>query len=194
MALGACARPEGTGGPAPAEVRRGEAAYEFYDVSGTTTAALWASMREGSTRTLGGPHFARTEWTVTWRARWGGAGACRVSSVDVQLAARVILPRWNPPADAPPELVGQWNVFMHALSLHEARHVDIAAAAVRGIRREVGAISAPTCAGVDALARAAAERVLTAHREQDRQYDQRTRHGTTEGATWPPARAAAVRP
>lgn len=187
MVLGACAQPAALGGPTPVEVvRRAAAEYAFYDVSGATTAALWASMREGSARTLGGPYFARTEWTVTWRARWGGTGVCRVSSADVRLAARVTLPSWAPPADAPQELVGQWNAFVRALSLHEARHVDIAAAAVRGVRREVEAISAPTCSGIEALARAAAERVLTAHREQDRQYDQRTRNGATEGATWPP--------
>jgi predicted secreted Zn-dependent protease len=82
--------------------------------------------------------------------------------------------------------MAQWDAFMRALSLHEARHVDIAAAGARAIRREIEGISAPSCAGMDIRTRAAAERVLTAHREQDRQYDRRTRHGMTEGAVWPP--------
>lgn len=173
-------------GPASALVRRAPANYVFYDVSGDTPAAVWASMREGSIRTLGGHHFARTEWNVTWRARWGGAGTCRVSSTDVQLTAQVTLPRWTPPVNAPPELVAAWATFMHSLSLHEARHVDIAARAARDLRREVEAVTGAGCAGMDARTRTAAERVLTAQREQSRQYDLRTRHGATEGAVWPP--------
>jgi predicted secreted Zn-dependent protease len=76
---------------------------------------------------------------------------------------------------------------MRALSLHEARHVDIAVEAVRGVRREVEAVSGLSCAGMESRTREAAERVLTAQREQDRQYDLRTRHGVTEGAVWPPS-------
>ncbi len=189
----ACARAEAPAEPAPALVTRAAAEYVFYDVSGDTPAALRASLREGSARTLGGSHFARADWNVTWRARWEGDRTCRVGSVDVRLTARVTLPRWDPPADAAPELVARWGAFMHALSLHEARHVDIGAEAAQAVRRAVEAESNTSCAGMDSRTRAAAERALAAHREKNREYDERTRHGVTEGAVWPP-RAATTPP
>lgn len=186
LACGACTPTVRGGGPEPALIRRASAEYVFYDVVGDTPAAVWASMRAASVQTLGGRYFARTEWNVSWRARWGGGGACRASVADLHLTARVTLPRWVPPAGASAELIAQWDAFIRALSLHEAKHVDIATAGARAIRREIEAVSGPSCAGMDARTRAAAERALIAHREQDRQYDRRTRNGVTEGAVWPP--------
>jgi hypothetical protein len=43
---------------------------------------------------------------------------------------------------------------------------------------------------MDGRTRMAASQVLAEHRERDRAYDERTRHGTTEGAIWPPRTAA----
>lgn len=194
-ALGACTPAERPAGPEPALVRRASAEYVFYDVGGDTPGRVWASMREGSANTLGTTRtFGRTEWEVTWRARWEGPGMCRVRSAEVQLTTRITLPRWVPPSDAPAELAALWNAFIRALSLHEARHADNAAAAARALRRELEAASAPSCGMMDGRTRTAASQVLEEYRERDRAYDERTRHGTTEGAVWPPRTAAEVPP
>jgi predicted secreted Zn-dependent protease len=118
---------------------------------------------------------------------------CRVRSADVQLTTHITLPQWAPPTDAPPELVALWDAFIRALSLHEARHADNAAAAARAVRRELEATSAPSCGMMEGRTSMAASRGLAEHRDRDRAYDERTRHGTTEGAVWPP-RAVEVPP
>jgi predicted secreted Zn-dependent protease len=185
LAAAACAPAERPAGPEPVVVRRPSAEYVFYDVTGDTPTALWESMRAERPGDLG-TYFGRTEWNVTWRASWEGAGLCRVRTADVRLTMRIILPRWTPPPGASPELVTRWEAFLRALSEHEAGHADIAASAEREVRRALEAVTAPSCAMMESGTRLAAQRVLDDYRERNRQFDTRTRHGATEGAVWPP--------
>jgi predicted secreted Zn-dependent protease len=189
VSTAACAEPRTADAPVPP--RRAAAEYVTYDVQGSTPGELFTAMRRDGPRAPGeAPSYGRTEWMVTWRARWAGSGPCRVQNVDVQLRTRIILPRWVQPPDAPAGLVERWNAFMAALSEHEVGHADIAASAARQVRREVERVTSPTCAGMEPLTQAAAERVLEEHRRRNLEYDRRTRHGLTQGAVWPPRDAA----
>jgi predicted secreted Zn-dependent protease len=191
LALAAACAPAGrTAGPAPVVERRPAAEYVFYDVSGENPRSLWESMRASRPGELGG-YYGRTEWNVTWRARWDGAGSCRVRTADVQLTMRITLPRWTPPPGASAELVAQWETFLRALSKHEAGHADIGASAARDVRRALHSVTAPSCGMMESRTRMAVEQVLNDYRERNRQFDTRTRHGTTEGAVWPPRPADA---
>lgn len=190
LLMAACAPAERPARPEPAVVRRPSAEYVFYDVTGDTPAVLWESMRAERPGDLGS-YFGRTEWNVTWRASWTGAGPCRVRTADVRLTMRIILPRWTPPPGAPPGLVSRWEAFMRALSEHEAGHADIGASAEREVRRTLEAVTAPDCAMMESRTRLAVQQVLDDYRERNRQFDLRTRHGATEGAVWPVRRSDA---
>lgn len=117
--------------------------------------------------------------------RWGGS-PCRMRSADVRATIVVSMPRWKVPPDAPPELVEAWNRMLRALSVHEAGHVEHAVVAEREIRRELMALTAPSCSVMELRSRQVAQRLLEEHRMRDRRYDERTRHGRTQGAVWPP--------
>jgi predicted secreted Zn-dependent protease len=134
--------------------------------------------------------FGRTTWNVTWRAQWSGAPQCRVTLAEVQLRTRVTLPRWTPPAGAPPALVAQWGTFLRALAVHEAGHAAHGAEAAREVRRELERVVMPSCGMMQLRTRDVAEAILERYRARTRDYDVQTRHGATQGATWPPRRTA----
>jgi len=91
---------------------------------------------------------------------------------------QVILPRWNPPADASPALVARWNEYVHRLAEHEQGHVDFV---VASLPRVEAAIRAATCDTAEAAAQAA----LVPIRQHDVDYDAATQHGATQGARFP---------
>jgi predicted secreted Zn-dependent protease len=185
LAAGACA-PAASVGPPPI-TRDPSAEYKFYDVVGDSPGALWRSMREsGPPPADGFPALGRTDWNVTWRASWDGAGICQVRNADVRLQTTITLPRWNPPATAPAALVAQWDAFLRALSVHEAGHAEIGSEAARVVRRELERVTAPDCASMNSRTQEAVGRVLEDFRAGNRSYDAQTRHGVTQGAVWPP--------
>lgn len=184
LALGACAP---AAAPGPSFTRAPSAEYKFYDVAGDSPGALWLSMREsGPPPAEGISALGRTDWNVTWRARWDGADICRVRNTDVRLQTTITLPRWNPAGTAPAALVAQWDAFLRALSIHEAGHAELGSEAARSVRRELERVTAPTCASMNSRAQEAVDRVLQEFRARNRLYDERTRHGATQGAVWPP--------
>ncbi len=163
------------------------ARYEFYDVEGTTAPELLASIRRERPRSY--RYFAQTAWNVTWRAEWNG-DPCRVRWADIRATIVVTMPRWKAPPDAPPGLVEDWNRMVRALSIHEAGHVENAREAEREVRRALMGVTAPSCNMMTLRTRQAAQWVLDGARLRDRRYDERTRHGWTQGAVWPPGAPA----
>jgi predicted secreted Zn-dependent protease len=177
-------RPEPPHPNAPAAAN---ATFAYYEVSGATAAELWTSMR----RQAPIEGFGRTRWEVTWSMRWlPTAGVCRATLVQVTLHAEVRLPHWEPGSDAPPELVAQWRTFVENLRSHENGHLEVAVAAAREVERELRRVETPLCASMQGIANQTAERILADFRARDRAYDQRTRHGFTQGAVWPPRAGA----
>ncbi|HYJ80812.1 MAG TPA: DUF922 domain-containing protein [Longimicrobiaceae bacterium] len=186
--LAACASGTGRGEPSSVPLPRLEAAYVFYEVSGATAAELEASLLAGGPLVGDSVRYARTAWTVPWSVRsWHLRGQCAVHTVQARLDARVWLPRWRPPPEAPPELVAQWDEFVRALAAHEAGHVRLGAEAVRELRNALRSLSALNCALLEARASTEAARVLERYQRRNDEYDRETAGGGTQGVAWPPA-------
>ncbi|HEX2080540.1 MAG TPA: DUF922 domain-containing protein [Longimicrobium sp.] len=168
---------------APGPVLLPEAQYEFYDVEGATARELSASIRRA--RPSSQPGIGHTTWNVTWRAEWDG-NPCRVLRANVRATIVVSMPRWNAPPGAPPRLVESWSRMMHALSVHEAGHVEYALAAERALHRALLRVTAPSCSLMAQRTSQVAESVLEEARMNNQRYDRRTRGGWTQGVAWPP--------
>jgi predicted secreted Zn-dependent protease len=180
--------PAAEAGSAGTVVLRPEARYEFYDVEGVTARELAASIRRAAPPSQRGA-IGYTTWNVTWQAEWDG-NPCRVRRADVRATIVVSMPRWNAPPNAPRRLVEEWNRFLVALSVHEAGHVAHGVQAEREVRRTLMAVSAPNCLMMASRTRQAAQWVVDEYRERNRDYDERTRRGFTQGAVWPPGAPA----
>jgi len=158
-----------------------------YPVAGDTREEVLDAMRAHNLRDpTGAPSLALTTWYISWSyAHVAGSAGCSIDDVKVDVEIDILHPAWNPPANAPPSLVESWQRFTDALAVHERSHAQNAldhagdlAAALRILA------DAPTCASLDGAAEAIGQSTLDAARAWDREYDERTLHGATEGAAF----------
>ena len=185
VAVSACAS-AGTGKPALDDLPcgiTGGAEVTYYDIQGSSAAQLMAEMRRLGPQ--GGRYFAETESPLrwTWRSTSDGVN-CTLSSVSVRMRSEVTLPRWIPPRDTVPGLAAQWSQFIAALETHEVGHKDIAARAAKDILYKLRTLSTSCATLSDDVRRVTADLVERMRVEQIA-YDTETRHGATQGATFP---------
>ena len=150
-----------------------------YPVRGGDMAAIRASLdAAGPYDRNDGEHVeAITHWRFVWR--WPGTvSECYLSAATVRFTATVTLPRLVGLATLPPDVQASWRRYRTALEAHEANHVRYAYAHRGDV---LAAIRGATCA----TAEAAGQAVLRDLVEHDLAYDRDTRHGTSEGATFP---------
>jgi predicted secreted Zn-dependent protease len=153
----------------------------YYDITGSTVNELRASMDEIGPRDSSDgnkPVDAFVDWHISWT--WPGyrTDACELSAASVTYSIKVIMPRWEVPADAPPELVSKWEKYMQTLAWHEQGHVNLIVDNYPSIK---AVIQNATCS----TAEAAAQKTLETLRELNSNYDNETKHGETQGAVFP---------
>jgi predicted secreted Zn-dependent protease len=151
----------------------------YYEISGSTAGELRAQLDSLGPRGYDGYNGdATTNWTIHWNWPGYGTGQCDLSAAVVTDDIQVILPHWNPPAGASPELVAKWNEYIRRLVEHEKGHADFVVASLPAVAE---AIHAATCDTAESAAQAA----LVPIRQQDVDYDAATQHGATQGARFP---------
>jgi predicted secreted Zn-dependent protease len=155
-------------------------AIEYYDVSGRTPAAIRAALNAVRPRDPndGRPVDALSRWEVRWSWRGNGRGGCDLAHPTVNYSARIVMPRLANEADVPPGVRARWRAYIAALEAHEAGHV-------RFPFDHLGEIAAAIRASTCDLANVAARRALARIQRHDVAYDRATRHGATQGATFP---------
>lgn len=132
----------------------------------------------------GGKTFlGHTKWNVNWKFRWWreASGACKISSVDVNVVGKITLP----------ELIGgdasqraKFSAFLQNLRTHEMGHYQIGLNAGKEIERGILALPVHgNCRALEESANRYARQVLDAHKGADAQYDAQTKHGKTQGAS-----------
>lgn len=144
-----------------------------------------------------GDSWYRYSWRVQWTYRpatveqpsltGSSATVCGTRDVALTLIFTRILPRWESPESAPPELVEQWETFMQAVRLHGEGHRDIAVAATREIVTRLRDLETTNCAFMEREARRLVDDILERHTEMNREYERTTEGGRTQGVAWPPA-------
>jgi predicted secreted Zn-dependent protease len=105
----------------------------------------------------------------------------------------VTLPEW-PGDDVTPEVAERWSTFMAALSQHEAGHVANATASARAVERVLRSATATSCAVMRAQIGREANDVIEDYKRRDREYDERTRHGATQGVAFYPLGGGQITP
>lgn len=157
----------------------------YYDLDGSSRAEL----REQLSRL--GPRDPISRRIYQGSSEWGyeisyglreEADECAVDWVDMQISATITLPRWTRLEAAPPELRQRWMAFAEAMKRHEYGHYEFGLlmgeelqAAVEGMRSGGGCKVLRK--EIDGLSR----KLLRKYRELDREYEQRTAHGSEAG-------------
>ncbi len=153
----------------------------YYDITGSSANELRASMDESGPRDSSDgnkPVDAFTDWNISWNWLGYGTDKCDLSAASVTYRIKVIMPRWEAPADASPELISKWEKYVETLALHEQEHVNIIVDNYLSVKT---AIQGATCS----TAEAAAQKVLDSLRELNSNYDRGTKHGESQGAVFP---------
>lgn len=158
----------------PADVR-----YDYYEVQGADFNSVQGSMMSGR------QYAGRTDWSLSYQSQPRmAAGACKAESVATKLALSMTLPHWSPPPGVAGDLIGRWERFMSALRLHEDGHVQNARNIESAVKRALLALSSADCGALDSAMRARFDQLLEQGRAGDRDYDQQTEHGKTQGAVF----------
>ncbi|NJC42386.1 putative secreted Zn-dependent protease [Brevundimonas alba] len=150
-----------------------------YPVDGRSPRAIRDSINDRRPRLPQGEAFdARTDWR--YQTQWkGGAGGCDPATAEVDMTVIVTLPELTTRDALDRREREQWDRYYKALIGHEHNHVRIALAAAEQMRTYMRA--APDCASMQAVQRQIGASIQPANDA----YDESTRHGRSEGATYP---------
>ena len=158
----------------------------YYDIEGRSEQDLLVAMREGGPQWRGRRFFGLTNTTLQYGYRHAHDGErCRPHDPSVLVAVTVTLPRWRKPPNAPYALDREWRSFERSLREHEDGHRVLAEQEGATLHLELDRLRAPNCAALDDAAGRLADAVRTQFGGRHREYDERTEHGRSQGASWP---------
>lgn len=173
-------------GELPSEVSV-EIKHENYLIRGASAEALRDDLARLGPKDQDGNHHAYTRWSLRWSYPYERrAGRCATGPVKVSVTVTFTYPEWNPPAEAPTELVERWNGYKTALERHENGHKEHGLGAARDVRKKLESLGdEPDCDSMNREANAQASRIVDDYKAKDKAYDKTTRHGATQGARFP---------
>jgi len=171
-----------SGGPAAAAGGSSDVRVTYYDIYGVSAAALSAAIKSKGPNGYGG----LTDSTISYTYKPGPSPAgCRVQTLDTELAITMTLPHWvQPPGAVTPALAAQWQRYLAALRAHENGHVDLVRRTFEATRAALAAVTASSCAALDAEVRGRYDAMVREGRRVNEEYDRQTEHGRTQGATF----------
>jgi predicted secreted Zn-dependent protease len=149
--------------------------YSYFNIGGTTLDQLESELttRGPEVKSTGRRHPGATQMQFGTKLGYSEKkGYCRVSSADVSVAAKVILPRWGHRNKATREVRLIWDTLSSDIKRHEEGHVVIARNYARELEQSLLAISRQkTCVAVAEKAKAVAARILDRHDREQEKYD-----------------------
>lgn len=154
----------------------------YYDVEGLEHAILLRALNSRGPKGFHG----YTEWRVSYRYETTvQTGRCAVSKVSSRMHGNIIMPRWVKRAGAPAALVARWQRYERALLVHEEGHLDHGREMARALEIELPKLpAAQDCQALDRAVRLRFDALLQQYAARDREYDLRTGHGKTQGASF----------
>jgi predicted secreted Zn-dependent protease len=171
-----------SGAPEPVAATNPGAWVRYYEIEGIEHAALLEAMNR-----LGPKGFhAYATWNVSYGYRTAMKdGRCAVALVEARMKGDILMPRWTKRHGASADLVARWQRYEAALLAHEEGHLDIGRELARVVEADLQRVPpAADCRALDAAVRARYDTLLKGFSSRDKEYDQRTQHGRTQGAVF----------
>ncbi|MCX6903101.1 MAG: DUF922 domain-containing protein, partial [Verrucomicrobia bacterium] len=156
----------------------------YYRVTGSTPEEIHRSKEAARPGTNRMKFDAITEWNITWTYRYSQRGdQFAVDSVNTKTTVVVTLPRWTPPAGTDPATIKTWQSYVQGLALHEQGHQNFARQAAIEVQRQLTALPAsPSVRDLQTVIEQTGNRVVDQFHLKEKEYDQATNHGATQGA------------
>ncbi len=164
-----------------------EEAVVYYEIEGSSARELRRALDHHRPPATTGEGFdAKTTWNVRWDYTLRSDRAtCNCTDFRTTVQIEVVLPRWKQRAGAS-KLAKRWDQYLRGLTEHERGHAALAVRAAELIQAS-GADQKPlpTCPLLEESIRARADEILSLIRDYESEYDKKTRHGATQGASFP---------
>jgi len=148
-------------------------------VQGRDSGSLAQSLRANGPKGFHGHASWKVGYQYTTRKYTAG---CQVDTVTVKLEGEIVMPRWVDESGAPNELQQRWRNYYAALKRHEDGHIQNGRDLAQLLKQRLQGMGIVPCEKVQGQADAEFQRLLADYRSRDRDYDERTRHGATQGA------------
>ncbi|NEO85826.1 MAG: DUF922 domain-containing Zn-dependent protease [Spirulina sp. SIO3F2] len=159
-----------------------------YVVTGTTAAEIRADINRKRIDAIGQSFDAYARWWVRWNYQYLSQGSsCQIASnsLNVVLTGEIIMPEWDAPPTADPQLVQRWQQYITLLRAHEDQHIQHGREATQRIQEALPNLMASTCEQLEVLADEQGEAIIAQQAQKDKDYDAATDHGRLEGIQFP---------
>jgi predicted secreted Zn-dependent protease len=172
-------------GPAAPKVTE---THDYYEIKGDCENDLRRQLRKNGIRWRDGKKY---DSMTSWRVKWdfgpdAEAKICTVDDFRVNVEIIFRYPRWVSNDNAPQPLVEKWGRYIQNLTLHENGHRDMVAEAAADLSHAVADL--PPGLTCEELKRKACELCCERMRKlkkDEKEYDELTAHGVTQGAVFP---------
>jgi predicted secreted Zn-dependent protease len=158
----------------------------YYYIDGPSATVLAAQIDQHGPAGADGKRSAgKTKWDVQWKFKHAQQGiTCTMKDVAVAVGIAQTLPKWRGEAKGAPTLKTRWQQFSDALARHEDGHKQHGLAAAREIEAALlAAKPASNCEDLAVAANSTADAVVKKYQKLDEDYDRKTGHGRSQGAT-----------
>ncbi len=158
-----------------------------YTISGETAEQLREQMNQLGPKDSNGSFDAFTRWYIRLKYDYETAnGSCALDNIRVNVEVTFTMPQWKRDTNFEVGLVERWDRYITALQLHEDGHRDHGIAAGKDVLQVLKQQpSYPSCEELAAAANEAVKQAIVVYNQKDIEYDRETRHGATQGATFP---------
>lgn len=149
--------------------------YSYFSIGGTTLDEIQdeLSRRGPQVASTGARHPGATRMEFSSRVGYQQEGSrCRVSSANVTVKAKVILPRWRRTSKADPDVRFIWSTLESDIKRHEESHVIIAKNHARLLEQELLKIGRQkNCDVASAKAEQVNQKILALHDREQQRFD-----------------------
>ena len=157
--------------------------YIFYSVYPYSKAEILSSLNESTPISTNGEKFhGHTYSYVKWNFRWKfNKNSCWITSADTAVMTEYTLPKLGTDVSEVNEI---WNQWYPNLVLHEKGHHKLAVEIAQKIESAILQMEPEyKCHVLEKKANAIGHKLMSELNTLNSNYDQRTNHGETEGAS-----------
>lgn len=162
--------------------------HDYYEIHGSSEHELRQKMNTGGVVGSDGRTYdGYTNWYVKWNFTYQTTRTnCSIATATANVDVIYQLPKWVDRSTAPEALKHKWDRFIRNLELHEYGHRDFGIQAARDIVRAIGSIEPrASCKELGEAANSLGYLILEKSKQEEVEYDRRTRHGLTQEVKFP---------
>jgi len=162
--------------------------FNYYTVNGSTAKRIRQNLNLKTPITENGKKYdAYTKWHVTWNLRWKKSiDSCEITEITTKVDITYILPKLEKLESKNPSLKRKWGDYSTALIHHENGHRDFGIHTARSIEERVLTMGPrSSCRQLQSDANEIGYRTLDEYIQLEKDYDNKTNYGMSDGAVFP---------